>query len=192
MLRRSRSRLAACAGVACAVLAIASTSAAASAAITAGRSGTAGGTPVQVTGTHLTAAQENALAAAVKANPGLTAAQAATVIGSSSAARGGQAIPDAQGTSKGPCGSISLIGYPSGTYGYAMFWNTAAVGSPWFGSLTVSTNGINASDDVYGIPPNSGSGFLDDVGDEPTGTQANGWAVTSGGWYCGISVFAEW
>jgi hypothetical protein len=79
-----------------------------------------GGTPMQVTGTRLTAAQGKC--------PGCR--------------RQGR--------------SISLIGYPNGTYGYAMLWNTAAVGPPWFGTLTVSTNGPNSSDNVYDIPPNSG------------------------------------
>lgn len=69
MLRRSRSRLAIYAGVCLRPAGQASTSAAASTVITAGRSaaGVSGGTPMQVTGTRLTAAQENALAAAVKA-----------------------------------------------------------------------------------------------------------------------------
>jgi hypothetical protein len=192
--QRSRSLLLSCAGIAFAMLALGSP---AYAAPTAARTNTAGPSEraarisVLVAGVHLTAAQAKTLEAAANANPRMTSAQAAAVIGSSPATNAGHAIPDGHGTSKGPCGTASLFGYESGGFGYALFFNST-VGPPYAGSLTVSTNGVNASSDSFGIPPVSGSGIVDDTGVEGTGTTAKGWALTDNIWYCEISVFAEW
>lgn len=192
--QRSRSLLLSCAGITFTMLALSSPAYATPTAArpnTASPPGTAAKVSAQVTGVHLAAVQAKALEAAAKANPGLTSAQAAAVIGDSPATNVGHAVPDGHGTSSGPCGTASLFGYESGGFGYALFFNST-VGPPFIGSLTISTNGVDASSDSFGIPPVSGSGIVDDTGVEGTGTTANGWAVTDNGWYCGISVFAEW
>src|SRR5450756_459070 len=192
--QKSRFLLLSCAAIASAMLALGSPAYAAPTAVRANiasPSGMPATVSGQVTGGHLAVAQAKALEAAAKANPGLTSAQAAAVIGSSAAADVGHAVPDGHGTTSGPCGNASLFGYASGGFGYALFFNST-VGAPWFGHLTLSTNGVNASSDTFGIPPVSGSGIVDDTGVEGTGTTAKGWAVTYGGWYCGISIFAEW
>jgi hypothetical protein len=166
---------------------------AASAAPSRGATPTASAAPaisVQTTGVHLTATQAAALRSAVKLNPKLTAEQAARLTGARPVTGAGLA-PNGHGQASGPCGTASLFGYSNGSYGLALFFN-ATVGPPVVGSVAISTNGIFPSTDYYGIPPVSDSGRLADTGAIPDATTANGWAVTSNAWYCGIAVTAYW
>ncbi len=198
MRNRARPVLAAVsafAGTVCAVLALAGPASAApatvhGAALTSAATGSVvPATSAQVTGVHLTPVQVAALRSAIKVNPKLTAAQAAKLLGARSGAR--VAVPDGHGQSPGPCGNASLFGYSNGGYGLALFFN-ATVGPPVIGSVGISTNGIFASTDWYSVPPVRDSGRLSDTGAIPDATTADGWAVTSNAWYCGISVIAYW
>jgi len=146
----------------------------------------------QAAGVHLTATQVAALRSAVELNPNLTAEQAASLVGAQPAASDNAAQPNGYGqTPPGVCGTASLFGYSNGSYGLALFFN-ATVGPPIIGSVAISTHGIFASTDYYGVPPVSDSGTLSDTGAIPDATVANGWAVTSNAWYCEIGVTAYW
>ena len=142
-------------------------------------------------GVQLTPNQEASLRAATALNPHLTAAQAASAIGLTLPGSAGQAAPAGQTQTSGACGNASLVGYSNGNYGLALFFN-ASVGPPSFGSVSISTDASDASTDTYDIPPTSFSGYLSDVGTEPTATTANGYAYPFNNWWCYISLTAYW
>ncbi|MBE1593319.1 hypothetical protein ACFPOI_21885 [Nonomuraea angiospora] len=151
---------------------------------------------VEVQGVQLTPAQAKALRHAAAADPGLTRDQAAKIV----SARG-QVGANASGSGKstGPCGEARLWGDSYGHYSFGLDFRVEQVGTAALGGVTISTDSPlpdTADKQSFGVSGASvgndtaGQAWytLSSIGWGATKTTMEGWALTTGAWWCGIDV----
>jgi hypothetical protein len=148
-------------------------------------------------GVHLTAMQAKALRGAIASNPGLTREQTAKLVPAAA-----QAAPNVEGKgeSRGPCGVADLWGDSFGHYRFGLTFNTEVVGTASVGGVTASTNGLFADQQPFGVSgsyvgnnlPGDEWYTLSTIGWGADATTLNGWALTTGAWFCTIDVTAPW
>ena len=148
---------------------------------------------VAVTGMRLTEVQAQVL----RVRPHLTTAQARVLVAGEST--GARLAAWGSGQSSGPCGTAIVQGDSFGNWSFSLSFNTEVVGIASAGGVGVSTNAMfNADSKSFGV---AGSyvyhdalrdGSLNTIGWGATATTLQGWAVTTGAWFCDIDVTAPW
>lgn len=148
----------------------------------------------EVMGMHLTHQQEAALVNYLKSHRAVSRSTARFVIEHALASKNTITL-DGYGSSSGPCGIASLATYGGGAYQLRLRWAVSDVGYPVAGNVNVFSDGIS-SIDAYNVASSaiynfySGTLWLSPVGGGNV-IIADGWAVTSDGWFCGIWVSAS-
>ncbi|WP_347608264.1 hypothetical protein [Acrocarpospora sp. B8E8] len=155
---------------------------------------------VELQGVRLTPAQAEALRRAAAAHPGLTREQAAKIAPTIGLSR---TNAEGRGESRGPCGVARLWGDSYGHYRFGLEFRTEVVGTAAVGGVGVSTNSPipnSAGRHSYGVSgsyvgndrPGNEWRTLSSIGWGATATTLDGWALTTGWWFCGIAVRANW
>jgi hypothetical protein len=150
-------------------------------------------------GRRLSPVQVQTLRNAFAHNPRLTRAQAQRLIGGGGAV--GAVTPAIQGhaSSSGNCGTADLSGNSFGAWLAHLAFHTEIVGTAAIGGATVSTNAVFGADSKsFGV---SGAvvaksdhtmGLLNPIGWGASGTTFDGWALTTGAWFCWWDLVAIW